>query len=29
MAYDDLEDKSTFERVKEWTGGRVRADLLS
>lgn len=29
MTYDDLEDKSTFERVKEWTGGKVCADLIS
>ena len=25
MTYDDLEDKSISDRVKEWTGGKVLA----
>jgi hypothetical protein len=29
MAYEELEDKSISQRVKEWTGGKVRANLVS
>jgi trans-2-enoyl-CoA reductase len=28
ITYDDLEDRSISDRVKEWTGGKVRAGLL-
>jgi len=27
VAYDVLEDKTFFGRVKEWTGGKVRIDI--
>ena len=29
ITYDDLEDKSTSARVKEWTGGKVRVGVIS
>lgn len=29
IAYDDLEDKSISDRMKEWTGGKVRVDITS
>jgi len=28
ITYDDLEDRSTSTRVKEWTGGKVRVHVV-
>jgi len=29
ITYDNLEDKSASARVKEWTSGKVRVDVVS